>query len=235
MRVLDIGCGWGGLALHLAREHGVEVRGITLSHEQREAARERIAAEGLTSRVTIDLADYRSLEGTYDRIVSVGMFEHVGLPHYRRFFEVVARRLADDGAALIHTIGRSDGPSWPSPFFDKYIFPGGYAPALSEIVPAVEAAGLVIADIEVWRMHYARTLRHWRERFAANRGEARALYDERFCRIWEYYLTASEVAFRDGAHVVFQIQLAKRQDAVPITRDYLEGAFAAAVPVPRAP
>lgn len=222
LSVLDIGCGWGGLALHLARTRGVNVRGITLSQAQLPVARARAQARGLAARAEFMLEDYRETEGAFDRIVSVGMFEHVGRGHYDEFFRQIAALLAEDGVALLHTIGRADGPGATSPWIDRYIFPGGYIPALSEIMPAVERAGLYVTDIEVWRLHYALTLRAWRERFEARLDEVRAMFDERFCRMWRFYLAASEAAFRHGGHEVFQIQLARRQDAVPRTRRYLE-------------
>jgi cyclopropane-fatty-acyl-phospholipid synthase len=221
MRVLDIGCGWGGMALTLARDYGVQVTGVTLSEEQLKLARERAAKAGLSDRAEFHLMDYRDVEGPFDRIVSVGMFEHVGVPHYRAYFAKVQALLAEDGVALIHTIGRSQPPGSTSPWIDRYIFPGGYVPSLSEAMSAVEKAGLVTADIEVWRLHYAETLRHWHDRFVARQDEARALYDARFCRMWRYYLIASELTFRLNAQVVFQLQLARRQEAVPLTRDYL--------------
>jgi cyclopropane-fatty-acyl-phospholipid synthase len=221
MRVLDIGCGWGGLAMHLAREAGVQVTGLTLSDQQLKAAQRRARDQGLADRVQFHLRDYREETGRFDRIVSVGMFEHVGIAHYRRYFSQVRDLLTPDGVALIHTIGRADGPGFTDPWINKYIFPGGYIPALSEIAPAIEKAGLWTTDLEVLRLHYAETIRHWRRRFARNRDNVRALYDERFCRMWEYYLAVSEVAFRYLATTVFQIQLARRQDAVPLTRGYL--------------
>jgi cyclopropane-fatty-acyl-phospholipid synthase len=220
-RVLDIGSGWGGLALSLAKEHGAEVLGITLSKEQLEAARQRAAQRGLGQRARFALRDYRDVEGKFDRIVSVGMFEHVGPAHYDAFFDAVSRLLDDDGVAVLHTIGRLDGPGGGNAWIEKYIFPGGTIPALSEIVPAVERAGLILTDLEVLRLHYAETLRAWRERFAARREDARALYDERFCRMWEFYLAGSEAGFRVGDLVVFQLQLAKDRAAVPLTRDYI--------------
>jgi cyclopropane-fatty-acyl-phospholipid synthase len=221
LRVLDIGCGWGGLALSLARDHGVEVLGVTLSAEQLTVATARAEAAGLTRRARFALADYRELGGTFDRIVSVGMFEHVGQPNYLTFFETLSRLLAEDGLAVIHSIGRRGPPHVTDPFIRKYIFPGGYIPALSETTAAVEQTGLWITDIEVLRLHYAETLRHWRERFAAQRDEIARLYDERFCRMWEYYLAISEASFRIGAHMNFQLQLAKRVDSAPMTRDYM--------------
>jgi len=220
-RVLDIGCGWGGLALSLAAWTGVRVDGVTLSAEQLHTAQARAEAQGLAGRVSFSLTDYRDVAGTYDRIVSVGMFEHVGRPNYQAFFDTIARRLADDGVALIHSIGRSDTPSVTDPFTAKYIFPGGYIPALSEVLPAVERAGLRVTDIEILRLHYAKTLRCWLDRFWARREEVAALYDERFCRMWEFYLAGAEMGFRYGRHMNFQMQLAKRVDALPLTRDYI--------------
>jgi len=220
-KVLDIGCGWGGLGLSLARAADVEVEGITLSTEQLATARRRAEAAGLASRARFSLTDYRDVAGPYDRIVSVGMFEHVGRPNFQAYFDQVARLLKDDGVALIHAIGRADGPAFTQPWIAKYIFPGGYIPALSEVLPCVERAGLIVADIEILRLHYAETLRCWRERFAAQRETIAALNDERFCRMWEFYLSISELAFRYRGHMVFQLQLAKRVDAAPITRDYM--------------
>jgi cyclopropane-fatty-acyl-phospholipid synthase len=220
-RVLDIGCGWGGLALYLAKECDVEVTGLTLATEQLELARHRAAAAGLAERVKFELLDYRQAQGTYDRIVSVGMFEHVGVVHYPAFFRKLRELLAPDGVALLHAIGRADGPGATNPWIRKYIFPGGYSPALSEVTPVVERTGLFITDIEVLRLHYAETLRAWRTRFLANRERVRQLYDERFCRMWEFYLAASEMAFRHQGHIVWQMQLAKEVDAVPLTRDYI--------------
>ena len=220
-RVLDIGCGWGGLALHLARTSGAHVTGITLSQEQYRAARARSHASGLARRPTFLLEDYRRVTGTFDRIVSVGMFEHVGVPHYRQFFSTVRDRLAEDGVALIHTIGRAHGPAPTDPWIAQYIFPGAAIPALSEIVPAIERTGLILTDVEVLRLHYAATLKAWRDKFQTNRDRIRSIYDERFCRMWAFYLTVSELSFRYAGLVVFQLQLTKRQDAVPLTRDYL--------------
>lgn len=221
LSVLDIGCGWGGLALTLARDYGARVLGITLSTEQLAEARNRAIAEGLQDRVTFELCDYRLVDGHFDRIVSVGMFEHVGVGFYRAFFEAVARCLKPDGVALLHTIGRSDGPGSTNPWIAKYIFPGGYTPALSEVLPAIEKSRLLTTDVEVLRLHYAETLRHWRRRFAANRDTIASIYDERFCRMWEFYLSGAELSFRREGNVVFQIQLAHDQTAVPLTRDYI--------------
>lgn len=221
MRVLDIGCGWGGMALTLARDYGARVVGVTLSEEQIKVARDRAKAAGLEDRVEFHLMDYRKVEGPFDRIVSVGMFEHVGVPHYREYFGKVRDLLTPDGVALIHTIGRLRPPTSTSPWITKYIFPGGYCPALSEVTAAIEKEGVEQTDIEVWRHHYAMTLRHWHDRFVARIDEAKRLYDERFCRMWRFYLIASEMSFIEGHQVVFQMQLARRKDAVPLTRDYL--------------
>jgi cyclopropane-fatty-acyl-phospholipid synthase len=220
-RVLDIGSGWGGLALYLARECDVEVTGLTLSQEQLKVANQRAAAVGLADRVRFHLRDYREETGTYDRVVSVGMFEHVGIVHYGAFFSQLKQLLADDGVALVHAIGRADGPGTTNPWIRKYIFPGGYSPALSEVLPTVEKSGFWATDVEILRLHYAETLRAWRRRFQANREEVRKLYDERFCRMWEFYLAGSEIAFRRQGHMVWQLQLAKQLEAVPLTRDYM--------------
>lgn len=221
-KVLDIGCGWGGLALYLARESGVEVTGLTLSREQHGAAEERARKAGLDNQVRFRLQDYREERETYDRIVSVGMFEHVGATHYREFFGKLRSLLKEDGVALLHTIGRAGPPGSTNAWLAKYIFPGGYTPALSEVMAAIEKENLWVTDIEALRLHYAGTLRHWRERFAANRDEIRELYDEKFCRMWEFYLTGCELSFRRMDQLVFQIQIAKRRDAVPLTRGYID-------------
>ena len=221
MTVLDIGSGWGGMAITLARDHGAKVLGVTLSQEQHKRSVERAAEAGISDRVSFQLIDYRHLTGKFDRIVSVGMFEHVGVPHYTEYFAQVKTLLAPDGVALIHTIGRAAPPSTTNPWITKHIFPGGYVPALSEMAAAVEKTGLWPMDVEVWRLHYAQTLVHWLRRFDANIDKIRALYDDRFCRMWRYYLVASEMTFREGRQCVFQMQLANRQDAVPLTRDYI--------------
>ncbi|MGH6886480.1 MAG: class I SAM-dependent methyltransferase, partial [Geminicoccales bacterium] len=220
-RVLDIGSGWGGLGLYLAGAGAGEVVGITLAEEQLKVSRARAEQAGLADRVRFELRDYRDQAGRFDRIVSVGMFEHVGLQHYPAFFRKIRELLVEDGVALVHAIGRMHGPGATNAWIRKYIFPGGYAPALSEVLPAVERLGLWVTDIEILRLHYAKTLRAWRRRFMANRDRVAQVYDERFCRMWEFYLIGSELAFRRMGHMVFQIQLAKRQDAVPLTRDYI--------------
>lgn len=220
-RVLDIGSGWGGLGLSMAEDFGAEVLGVTLSTEQLDEARQRAARRGLDRRVRFELRDYRDVVGKFDRIVSVGMFEHVGPAHYGAFFSSMARLLDDRGVAVLHTIGRTDGPGGGNPWIEKYVFPGGTIPALSEITAAVEESGLILTDVEVLRLHYAETLKAWRERFMANRDKVRALYDERFCRMWEFYMAGSEAGFREGALVVFQLQLSKDRTTVPQTRDYI--------------
>jgi len=219
-RVLDIGSGWGGLALYLAEICGARVEGVTLSHEQLAVSRARALEKSLTDKVQFRLADYRDVAGRFDRIVSVGMFEHVGVGFYDVFFRKCAELLAEDGVMLLHAIGRAEGPGYTNPFIRKYIFPGGYIPALSEVLPAIERSGLLVTDIEILRQHYAETLKAWRERFLARREEAERLYDARFCRMWEFYLAASEMAFREQGMMVFQAQLTRRQGVVPITRDY---------------
>lgn len=219
--VLDIGCGWGGLALTLARDHGARVTGLTLSQNQYETARERAARAGLQDRIDIRLQDYRELDGEFDRIVSVGMLEHVGAPHYREFFTKVASLLRSDGVALIHTIGRNGPPTNQSPWLNKYIFPGGYVPSLSELVQPISYTGLWNLDIESLRLHYAMTLRCWRENFEANLDRVRDMYDDRFIRMWRFYLTICILVFEERDQTVFQLQLGHRRDAVPLTRDYL--------------
>lgn len=221
LRVLDIGSGWGGLGLYLADVAAAEVTGVTLSTEQVKVSQERSAAAGMPGRVRFELRDYRDMAGAYDRIVSVGMFEHVGVPHYPTFFSKVRDLLKPDGVALLHSIGRMDGPGVTDPWIRKYIFTGGYVPALSEVLPVIERAGLWVTDVEVLRLHYAETLKRWRANFMAHRIQAARIYDERFCRMWEFYLTGAEMAFRNMGQMVFQIQLAREQTAVPLTRDYI--------------
>ncbi|MFI5012666.1 MAG: class I SAM-dependent methyltransferase [Hyphomicrobiales bacterium] len=219
--VLDIGCGWGGLALYLARTCQVKVTGVTLSEEQHKVARARIAKEGLDAMIDIRLMDYRDVRGSFDRVVSVGMFEHVGKGDYGAFFGRLRNVLPEDGVALLHTIGCGDEPGPTNPWVTKYIFPGGYIPALSDMTPVIEKSDLITTDIETLRLHYAYTLQHWRSRFLAKRDEMAKLYDERFCRMWEFFLAASEAAFRFDRTLVFQVQMAKHEDTVPITRDYI--------------
>jgi cyclopropane-fatty-acyl-phospholipid synthase len=220
-RLLDIGCGFGGLGLYAAEFCSAQVTGITLSREQLATARRRTEERHLTERAAFHALDYRDVTGTFDRIVSVGMFEHVGVNFYDAFFTKCAELLADEGVMVLHAIGRSNGPSFTNAWIAKYIFPGGYIPALSEVVPAIERAGLFITDIEILRLHYAKTIKAWRERFIAHRDEVGRLYDVRFVRMWEFYLACSEAAFRHQDLMVFQVQLAKRQGMVPITRDYI--------------
>ncbi len=220
-RVLDIGCGWGGLGLYLAEITGADVTGVTLSQEQLGVANARAAEKGLSERARFKLQDYRDVPGPFDRIVSVGMFEHVGVGHYETFFKKAAELLPDDGVMLLHSICRSEGPGITNPWIAKYIFPGGYIPALSEVVPHIERAGLLVTDIEILRLHYAETLKAWRERFLAHREEAERIYDRRFVRMWEFYLAASEMSFREQNMMNFQIQITKRQGVTPMTRDYI--------------
>ena len=220
-RVLDIGSGWGGLGLYLAEVAGANVTGVTLSQEQLQVSNARAAEKNLSKSARFLLQDYRDIPGPFDRIVSVGMFEHVGVDYYDRFFQRCAELLTDDGVMLLHAIGRSEGPGITNPWVAKYIFPGGYIPALSEVLPAIERSGLLVDDIEILRLHYAETLKAWRERFLARREEAARLYDERFVRMWEFYLAASEMSFRKQGMMVFHIQISKRQGVVPITRDYI--------------
>ncbi len=220
-KVLDIGSGWGGLALYLAEEGGGEVTGLTLSKSQLSVARERAEQTPAARNVQFHLRDYRQQKGSFDRIVSVGMFEHVGVKHYDQFFSTISDLLTDDGVCVLHSIGRMAGPGTTGPWIRKYIFPGGYSPSLSETLTAIEKSGLWVTDIEILRLHYAETIREWLKRFEDNRDKIAELTDERFCRMWEYYLTLSEAAFRYCDHFVFQIQITKKRDAVPLTRDYI--------------
>jgi cyclopropane-fatty-acyl-phospholipid synthase len=220
-RVLDIGSGWGGLGIYLAKAAQCDITGVTLSQEQLKISRERALREGLSRAVHFEFKDYRHVQGRFDRIVSVGMFEHVGVNHYGTFFRKLRDLLTEDGVAVVHTIGRSEPPTATNPFIAKYIFPGGYIPALSEVSASIERSGLLISDVEVLRLHYAETLRAWRQRFLANWDKAAAIRDETFCRMWEFYLAASETAFRYQNLVVFQLQLVKRVKSLPITRDYM--------------
>ncbi|MFL5242640.1 MAG: class I SAM-dependent methyltransferase [Gemmataceae bacterium] len=221
MKVLDIGSGWGGLGLFLADAAGVDVTGVTLSEEQHKLSSERARNAGLATRVRFQLRDYREVADKFDRVVSVGMMEHVGVRHYGEFFAKVRNLLTDDGIALIHAIGKMSPPGTTGPWLRKYIFPGAYTPALSEVFEAVERQGLWVSDVEILRLHYAETLREWRRRFETNRAEIASLYDERFCRMWEFYLVACEMVFRHGSGMVFHLQLTRRRDAVPVTRNYI--------------
>jgi cyclopropane-fatty-acyl-phospholipid synthase len=221
LRVLDIGCGWGGLGLYLAEVAGADVTGVTLSQEQHAIANGRAAEKGLAQRARFELQDYRDVAGPFDRIVSVGMFEHVGVNHYDTFFRKCTDLLANDGVMLLHSICRSEGPGITNPWIAKYIFPGGYIPALSEVLPHIERAGLLVTDIEILRLHYAETLKAWRDRFLAHREEAERIYDRRFVRMWEFYLAASEMSFREQNMMNFQIQITKKQGVTPMTRDYI--------------
>ncbi|MEO3998681.1 cyclopropane-fatty-acyl-phospholipid synthase family protein [Mesorhizobium sp. CAU 1732] len=220
-QVLDIGSGWGGLGLYLARTFDVDVLGVTLSTEQHAVATDRAHEEGLQSHAHFEIRDYRDLQERFDRIVSVGMFEHVGVNHYHAFFERCAALLKPDGVMVLHAIGRAGPPTATNAFIRKHIFPGGYIPALSEVLPHIERAGLMVTDIEILRLHYAETLKHWRERFLANRDKVVEIYDERFARMWEFYLAGSESAFRWQDLMVFQIQLSLKNDVLPLTRDYI--------------
>lgn len=221
LRVLDIGCGWGGMALYLHRKCGVDVLGITLSTEQLKIARERAAAAGVSDHVKFELIDYRNLEGSFDRIVSVGMFEHVGTPHFREFFRKCRNLLAEDGAMLLHTIGRFGGPGTTDAFTRKYIFPGGYIPALSETLAASEKSRLIAADVETLRLHYAMTIHHWYKRTMENRDKIVAMYDERFLRMWLFYLAGAIVTFEYGGMGNYQILYTRQRRALPITRDWM--------------
>jgi len=222
MKVLEIGCGWGNLAVFLAGLEAVTVHGLTLSREQLREAEALVRENGLGDRVQFSLRDYRQERGLYDRIVSVGMFEHVGVPHYRTYFKQVHDLLTEDGVAVVHFIGRMEPPGKTAAWLNKYIFPGGYAPALSEVMRAVEKQRLFLTDIEVWRQHYPPTLAAWRQRLHANWEEVKARFGENFCRMWDFYLAGSEAAFRHDTFVVFQLQLGRRMDAAPPARDYIE-------------
>ncbi len=221
MRVLDIGCGWGGMAIYLAKTYDCHVVGVTLSKEQLELGHQRVAEQGLDDKVDLRLQDYRDVTETFDAIVSVGMFEHVGITHYHEYFSAIRERLNQSGTALVHSIGRKGGPGTTGAWIRKYIFPGGYSPALSETFAEIEKAGLWVTDIEILRLHYAHTLLEWDKRFQANRAKAVDMFDERFCRMWEFYLIVSEFTFRHGNHMNFQIQLTKEVDVLPISRDYM--------------
>ncbi len=221
MTVAEIGSGWGGFAIHLARETGVHVTGVNVSPAQVKVARAHAEAAGVSDRVEFRELDYRQFTGQFDRVVSVGMMEHVGIGHFDEYFIKIRELLKPDGYAFIHCIGRMSQPGTTGPFIRKYIFPGGYVPALSETFSATERCGLWCDDMEVLRLHYRYTVKHWRERFAKNRAQAVAIYDEKFCRMWEFYLAAVELEFLHGSHMVFQLLLSTKRDAVPITRDFM--------------
>lgn len=221
MRVLDIGCGWGGLSIYIAQNFDCEVVGVTLSDEQLTLGQARVKEAGLEHKVSLRLQDYRHVQETFDAVVSVGMFEHVGVAHYKEYFSAIHDRLTDDGCALVHSIGRKGGPGTTGAWIRKYIFPGGYSPALSETFAEIEKAGLWVTDCEILRLHYAHTLREWDNRFQANRDKVAEMFDESFCRMWEFYLIVSEFTFRHGKHMNFQIQLSKTVDALPLARDYM--------------
>ena len=220
-KILDIGSGWGSLAIDIAKKSQCEVIGITLSENQYNHSVEKAKAQGLENQVQFRLMDYRDLNEKFDRIVSVGMFEHVGRKFYSTYFNSVSKFLNDEGVALIHTIGSINPPRDPQPWITKYIFPGGYTPSLSEVVKPIEKSGLILSDLEVWRMHYSHTLRHWKERFLGNREKVLEMFDDKFLRMWEFYLASCEMAFKWGDQVVFQLQLIKKHSAVPNTRDYI--------------
>jgi len=224
-RILDIGSGWGGLAIYLAQMEDVQVLGVTLSKEQHALAEERARSAGVGERVRFELRDYREIDQKFDRIVSVGMFEHVGVQRYDEFFAKVGQLISDDGVMLLHSIGHMSPPSTASPWLRKYIFPGAYSPSLSEVFPAVERNRLWVTDCEFLRLHYAMTLRHWHTRFEKNRDRIAQMYDERFCRMWEFYLISAEMMFRTGAQEVFHMQLSRKRDASPIRRDYIFAAL----------
>ena len=219
--ILDIGCGWGSMAIFLAENFGCKVIGVTLSKEQQELAMQRVQARGLTNQVDIQLKDYRNVDKKFDRIVSIGMFEHVGVVNYLEYFRKIKNLLNDDGCALVHSIGRKGGPGNTGAWIRKYIFPGGYSPSLSETFSEIEKAGLWVTDCEILRMHYAETLLEWEKRFQNNREQVLKMFDDKFCRMWEFYLIVSEFSFRHGKHMNFQIQLTKNVDSLPYTRDYI--------------
>ena len=220
-KVLDIGSGWGTLAIEIAKQSQCEVTGITLSENQLKYSQNKVKELNLENQVNFKLMDYRELNEKFDRVVSVGMFEHVGRKFYGKYFEKVSNLLADDGLALIHTIGSVMTPRDPHPWITKYIFPGGYTPSLSEVAKPIERSGLIISDMEVLRMHYSHTLRHWKERFLGKKDEVLTMFDEKFYRMWEFYLAGCEMAFKWGDQVVFQFQLTKDLTTAPNTRDYI--------------
>jgi cyclopropane-fatty-acyl-phospholipid synthase len=221
MKVLDIGCGWGGFALYLHRHYDVDVLGIALAPDQIQFCRERAAELGVSDRVKFELMDYRDVQGPFDRISSVGLIEHLGTPHYPGFFAKTRELLADDGVMISHCCGRAGGPGVTDKWTRKYIFPGGYIPALSELVGEAEKHRLIVTDVEAMRYHYSHTLEEWYRRTNRAQAEITALYDERFFRMWQFYLAGAEAAFRYGGMVNYQLQYVKRRDAIPMTRDYM--------------
>ena len=220
-KVLDIGCGWGSLAIDIAKSNNCEVTGITLSENQFNYCVKKAKKLNLENQVTFKLIDYRQLDEKFDRIVSVGMFEHVGRKFYKKFFKKIDNLLKDDGVSLVHTIGSVNPPRDPHPWITKYIFPGGYTPSLSEVVTPVEKAGLIVSDIEVLKLHYSHTLRHWKENCIKNKIQIINMFDEKFFRMWEFYLASCESAFKWGDQVVYQFQLTKNYMSTPNTRDYI--------------
>ena len=220
-KILDIGSGWGSLAIEIAKKSQCEVTGITLSENQYNYSVNKAKELNLENQVSFKLIDYRELNEKFDKIVSVGMFEHVGRKFYKTFFNQINKLLNDDGLALIHTIGSFNQPRNPQPWVTKYIFPGGYTPSMSEVIGPIEKSGLIVSDVEVLRMHYSHTLRNWKERFLKNKSKVLAMFDENFFRMWEFYLTSCEMAFKWGDQVVFQFQLTKDLKSVPTTRDYI--------------
>ena len=221
MKVLDIGCGWGGMAMQIAKDTGAYVKGITLSQNQYELSQKRLKESNLEKQIDFELIDYRELSGKYDRIISVGMFEHVGLAQYNKFFNCIKNLLTDDGIMVLHSIGSKLQPHQTNPWIRKYIFPGGYIPSLSEVTKVVENQDLWISDLEIWRMHYAKTLQKWRINFNNNRAKISSILDEKFCRMWEFYLLVSEYSFRNMGNMVFHMQITKNPESAPITRDYI--------------
>jgi len=220
-KILDIGCGWGSLAIDIAKSINCEVTGITLSKNQFDYCVKKVKELNMENQIIFKLIDYRELNEKFDRIVSIGMFEHVGRKFYMRFFRQIEKLLSDDGVSLIHTIGSVNPPGDPHPWITKYIFPGGYTPSLSEVTNPIEKAGLIVSDIEVLKLHYSYTLRHWKENCLKNKEKITEMFDERFFRMWEFYLAGCEIAFKWGDQVVYQFQLTKNYTSTPTTRDYI--------------
>jgi len=220
-RILDIGSGWGSLAIDIAKSIDCDVTGITLSENQYNFSLKKIKDLGLEKKVCFKLLDYRQINDKFDRVVSVGMFEHVGRKYYKKFFDQIFNLLDENGVAIVHTIGSVDPPRDPQPWINKYIFPGGYTPSMSEMTKPIEKSGLIVSDVEVLKLHYSLTLRHWKERFLSNKNKVISMFDEKFFRMWEFYLTSCEIAFKYGDQVVYQFQLAKNYTSTPTTRDYI--------------